>query len=108
MKIETSEATRAKRKVALRGSVAFAAHTNADQAHQMRASTTRPWPTPSQLSSSVMSAVTCDIAKTKTRSQRSSTGAVLRSALESGAVVELLDLHGAGRRRLHAELAEDA
>src|SRR4051794_25015759 len=55
-----------------------------------------------------MSAVTCVMAKTKTRSQRSSTGEVLRSALESRSVVKLLHSHGAGRRRLHAQLAEDA
>src|SRR4051795_1956936 len=55
-----------------------------------------------------MSEVTCVTAKTKTRSQRSSTGEVLRSALESGSVVELLHSHGARWRRLHAQLAEDA
>src|SRR4051812_1941680 len=55
-----------------------------------------------------MSAVTCVIAKTKTRSQRSSTGDVLRSALESGPVVKLLHSHAARRCRLNTELAQDA
>src|SRR4051812_13624971 len=108
MKIETSARTRAARKVVLAGSVAFAAQTNADHAHQIRASSNRPCPSPSQLSSSEMSDVTCVTAKTKTRSQRSSTGAVRRSALEGCPVVELLHAHASRRRRLHAQLAEDA
>src|SRR4029078_7213664 len=63
------------------GSVAFAAHTNADHAHQISASTNSPSPAPSHVRWCEMSDVTCVTAKTKTRSQSSSTGDVRRSSL---------------------------
>ena len=60
-------------------SCALAAHTNADHAHHTSASTSIERPNPAQVSECASSAVTCVTAKTKTRSQRSSTGLVRRS-----------------------------
>jgi len=61
-------------------SCAFAAQTKADHAHQISASASSERPSPAQERSRDSSVVTCVIAKTKTRSQRSSTGLVRRSS----------------------------
>src|SRR5262245_22849239 len=52
----------------------FVSHAYAAHAHQSAASTTRPRSSPPQVGSRESSAVTCVIAKTKTRSKKSSSG----------------------------------
>src|SRR4051812_38639373 len=69
MKMEIIEISRAARSASPSGSAALAAHTNADHAHQISASTSSPRPAPRQLSSCVISAVTWVTANTKTRSR---------------------------------------
>src|SRR3979490_2741657 len=79
MKMRTIASRSASRSVGAAVSCAFAAHTNADHAHQTRARTSIERPKPAHVRSWASSAVTCVTAKTKTRSQRSSTGLVRRS-----------------------------
>ena len=83
MKINPVAASSTPWNVAESGSSALVAHTNADHAHQISASTSPARPSPAQVSSWLNNVMTCVTAKTNTRSHRSSTGVVDRSALAS-------------------------